>query len=194
MFHILKALWLLHLHRFRQSAIQKLCFEVHLTAPPKQTHPVDLFDMASNIIVRCYVGQACSTWDRTIMSDAMSNKFCLMGLSGMGLDNGVQSRLKPPCLRGLFDMGLEWLYDPMSDNICPMSNNPSDRLFDSFESFAKPCSPSSCSEFFAKQANDLLAESRPACFVPASPMTSSSPSRPMTCSAKSSPNQSMICS
>jgi hypothetical protein len=27
----------------------------------KQTHPVDLFDMESNIIVRCYVGQACLT-------------------------------------------------------------------------------------------------------------------------------------
>ncbi|PLW04870.1 hypothetical protein PCANC_28442 [Puccinia coronata f. sp. avenae] len=43
-------------------------------SPPKQTHLVGLFDMPSNIIVRCYIGQACPTWDWTILSDAISNK------------------------------------------------------------------------------------------------------------------------
>ena len=62
-----------------------------------------------------------------------------MGLSNLGLDN--------PCLRGLFNMGSDRLFDPMSDCIFPMSKNPSDRLFDYFESAGE-------------QVNDLLAESR----------------------------------
>ncbi|PLW52650.1 hypothetical protein PCANC_06316, partial [Puccinia coronata f. sp. avenae] len=111
--------------------------------------------MASNIIVRCHIGQACPTWDRTILSDAMSNKFCPMGLSDMGLDNGVRSHVKPPCLRGLFNMGSDRLFDPMSDNICPMSKDSLGRLFDSFESIAKQ-NNDMLGELFAKQANDLL--------------------------------------
>jgi hypothetical protein len=40
----------------------------------------------------------------------------------------------------LSDMGSNRLFDPMSDNICPMSFYSSDRLFDSFESVAKQAS------------------------------------------------------
>jgi hypothetical protein len=43
----------------------------------------------SNAILDKPVRQVCPTWDRTILSDAMSKKFCPMGFSGMGLDNGV---------------------------------------------------------------------------------------------------------
>jgi hypothetical protein len=37
---------------------------------------------------------------------------------------------------------LDRLFNPMLDNICPMSKNSSDRLFYSFDSVAEPCSAS----------------------------------------------------
>jgi hypothetical protein len=68
-------------------------------------------------------------------------------------------------------MGSNRLFDPMSDNICPMSFYSSDRLFDYFESVTKQAGSDllgrTCSDIFAEQANDLLgkelANSRPAC-------------------------------
>ncbi|PLW31940.1 hypothetical protein PCANC_19172 [Puccinia coronata f. sp. avenae] len=115
--------------------------------------------------------QVFPTWDRTILSDAMSNKPGSMGLSNMGSVNCVQSRVKQQCSMSLSDMGSNRLFDPMSDNICPMSFYSSDRLFNSFESVAEQAGSDllgrTCSDIFAEQANDLLgkelANSRPAC-------------------------------
>jgi hypothetical protein len=42
-------------------------------ALPKKTHPVGLSNTALDTIFGCYVGQACPTWDWTILSNAMSN-------------------------------------------------------------------------------------------------------------------------
>ncbi|PLW52511.1 hypothetical protein PCANC_10571 [Puccinia coronata f. sp. avenae] len=159
-------------------------------APLKKPHPVGLSDTASDTIVRCYVKQACPTWDQTILSDAMSNKPGSMGLSDMGSVNCVRSCVEQQCLMSLSDMGSNRLFDPMSDNICPMSFYSSDRLFDSFESVAEQASdefswraghwPALRAQFasrslaclrtqFAEQASDLHREL-------------SSPSRPVTCS------------
>ncbi|PLW14551.1 hypothetical protein PCASD_20401 [Puccinia coronata f. sp. avenae] len=117
------------------------------------------------------VRQVCPTWDRTILSDAMSNKPGSMGLSDMGSVNCVRSRVEQRCSMSLSDMGSNRLFDPMSDNICPMSFYSSDRLFDSFESVAEQAGSDllgrTCLDIFAEQANDLLGEelanSRPAC-------------------------------
>ncbi|PLW57853.1 hypothetical protein PCANC_00987 [Puccinia coronata f. sp. avenae] len=136
------------------------------------------------------VRQVCPTWDRTILSDAMSNKPGSMGLSDMGSVNCVRSCVEQQCLMSLSDMGSNRLFDPMSDNICPMSFYSSDRLFDSFESVAEQASdefswraghwPALRAQFasrslacsrtqFAEQASDLHRKL-------------SSPSRPVTCS------------
>jgi hypothetical protein len=68
------------------------------------------------------------------------NKPGLMGLSNMGLDNCVRSRVEQRCLMNLSDMGLNRLFNPMSDKICLMSFYSSDRLFNSFESIAEQTS------------------------------------------------------
>jgi hypothetical protein len=117
------------------------------------------------------VQQICLTWDQTILSDAMSNKPGLMGLSNMGSVNCVGSHVEQRCSMSLSNMGSNKLFDPMLDNICLMSFYSSDRLFDSFESVAKQAGSDllrrTCLDIFAEQANDLLgkelANSRPAC-------------------------------
>jgi hypothetical protein len=78
-----------------------------------------------------------------------------MGLSDMGLNNRVQSRVKQPGLMSLSDMGSNRLFDPMSDNICLMSFYSLDRWFDSFESVAKQASDLR-GKLFSQQGNDLL--------------------------------------
>ncbi|PLW15383.1 hypothetical protein PCANC_20493 [Puccinia coronata f. sp. avenae] len=125
------------------------------------------------------------------MFDAVSDKPTGWAIcSGVGSVNCVQSCVEQQCLMSLSEMGSNRLFDPMSDNICPMSFYSSDRLFDSFESVAEQASdefswraghwPALRAQFasrslacsrtqFAEQASDLHREL-------------SSPSRPVTCS------------
>ena len=128
------------------------------------------------------VRQVCPTWDRTILSNAMSNKTGSMGLSDMGSDDCVQSRVEQPCLMRLSDMGSNRLFHPM---IFPMRFYSSDRLFNS-------------SELVAEQAGrDLLGRTclakssriagRPAVSSPGRPTgrpALSLPSRPQTCARR----------
>jgi hypothetical protein len=51
------------------------------------------------------VRQVCPTWDQTILSDAMSNKPGSMGLSDMGSDNCVRSRVEQAGSMSFSDMG-----------------------------------------------------------------------------------------
>jgi hypothetical protein len=95
------------------------------------------------------VRQVCQTWDWIILSDAMSNKPGLMGLSNRGLDDCVRSPVKQPGLMSFSNMGFNRLFDPMLDNICLM------RLFDSLKSVAEQASDL-LGKLFPQQGNDLL--------------------------------------
>jgi hypothetical protein len=85
----------------------------------------------------------------------MLKRHGLMGLSNMGSDNCAQSRVKQPGSMSLSNMGLNRLFNPMLDDICPMSFYSLDRLFNSFESVAKQASDL-LGKLFSQQGNDLL--------------------------------------
>ncbi|PLW30085.1 hypothetical protein PCANC_23923 [Puccinia coronata f. sp. avenae] len=116
----------------------------------------------------------------------------------MGSDNCVQSRVKQPGSMSLANMGSNRLFDPMLDDICPMSFYTSDRFLNSFEYVAEQASDllgklfsqqgndlllaeqandllgkelaEQASDLLAKQASDLLAKSRLACSVAKKPL------------------------
>ncbi|PLW15853.1 hypothetical protein PCANC_20553 [Puccinia coronata f. sp. avenae] len=136
--------------------------------------------------IRAHVSNSNPNARIRLMRDSTAKK----NPSGGLVQHGIGHDCPMLCQTSLSDR----LFDPMSDNICPMSFYSSDRLFDSFESVAEQASdefswraghwPALRAQFasrslacsrtqFAEQASDLHREM-------SSP--GSLPSRPVTCS------------
>ncbi|PLW17533.1 hypothetical protein PCANC_08004 [Puccinia coronata f. sp. avenae] len=145
-----------------------------------------LFSAASDVCSSRQGGLLPSTMSHCVSSLMWLRDTAKKNPSGGLVRHGIGHDCPMLCRTSLSDR----LFDPMSDNICPMSFYSSDRLFDSFESVAEQASdefswraghwPALRAQFasrslacsrtqFAEQASDLHREL-------------SSPSRPVTCS------------